>query len=287
MLENTAVSQPERILTAPPAGLTEAQLVALARAEERRAAEAQEAPELTFDPREDAARIVETLKFEGCDEVATAIRGDMDPQKGIETLTAALYDGRIPSQLKGSKKDPRAVREALAAAKAARDAEWTQRKDALAAQPAEALEAFAEFREELREVSRRLPGYATDQRIRSASARFFRVEEGLPPLVKTLEVLIVAKEGNEVNFLLRTDPQLAGVVAAAPEGRQAAPLLAALQARAREAVQDNGRRRNGGAFGRNDGQTPASHEARDAARQSARLARDPHRTVGKKGKKGK
>ena len=272
--------RPEVILVAPPEGLTEAQIEGLARAEERRtAAAAQEAP-AAIEPREAAARIVETLGFEGCEDVATALRGDMVPREGAETLIAALRDRRVPGNLKV---DGGPIRTAINSAWAAHNAAQNQRKEALASQPAEAVEAFREFREELREISRRQPGYATDQRIRASSARFFRAHEGLPPLVKTLEVLIVAKEGNEVNGQLRSDPQLAATVASVAEGRMAAVLLTALQDRTREAVAANGRRHNGGAFGRKDG-PPASHEARDTSRQGRRDERNSHRPVGKKGK---
>lgn len=213
--------------------------------------------------RDDAARKIEEIGFEDADEVAAALRGDMVPKEGAETLIAALRDQRIPRELKS---DGGPIRTAIAAAWVAHNADQEERRARIAEQAEQAEEAFVQFRAELSELSRRMPGYATEQEIRRTSMSFFRSNYELPPLVKALEALIVACEPNEVSDYLRTDPQLASTVVAAPSGERGTALIKAMQDRAREAVQANFRRRCGGMFGRQDGECQALRDARNARR---------------------
>lgn len=211
-------------------------------------AKAAEAVEEQVSPREAAARVIESKDFDGAAEVAAALRGDMEPRRGAETLVVALRDRRVPGTFKLGGGP---IRTAIAAAWAAHNAEQEARREAFKAQPAKALEAFKEFQMELARAARRGTGYATDQQIREAAARFFRAEAGMPPLVKALENLINAKKPNAVNEILRNDPELAAIVANADKGRGAGALINALQERARKDAQRTLRRRNGGAFGNN------------------------------------
>jgi len=232
-----------------------ANLAQAAEAQAKAAKELAEQAEIT--PREAAARQIEAMDFEGADEIALALRGggilertgeDMTPYKGAKTLEAALAFPKVPGVLK---KDGGPIRTALAAAWAAHSATQKARREAFKALPAKALAAFKEFQMELTRATKLGIGFASDQQIRGAALPFFKSADGLPPLVKTLEGLIQAKEPNPVNELLRNDPELAATVANADEGRHAGALINALQSRAREDAKKTLRRKCGGKFGSN------------------------------------
>ena len=103
---------PEIIFCDPPAGLTEAQLSALERAEERRAAEAEEAARkaanAAVEPREAAARAIEGLGFEGAAEVAAALRGGVGVTAACSGNAAGRTSGPSDSVVpeKGRRTDP-------------------------------------------------------------------------------------------------------------------------------------------------------------------------------------
>lgn len=116
MTQNIA-PRPEQILVAPPAGLTEAQLKALARAEEcrqaRQEAAAQEAP-AEVSPQEAAANTLESLGFKGA---AACLRGQVpEPDKRARILIQTLRHFNVPSDLKGSEANPGVIRLAIATA---------------------------------------------------------------------------------------------------------------------------------------------------------------------------
>lgn len=222
----------------------------LVEAEESRSDEADKAePEAAepvgeaFQARQKAARL---LDRRGLCDYAQALLGEMSPSMGASILLDALRDPKVPGWMKNLVRQVRETARGLAA---------QERQEALAAQPKWALELFAQFRKELGEVPSALrrsfnSGEGAVRKAGATASRFFYVPEGLPPLIKAFEPLMVANDGNAVFRLLVEDKHLAEAVAGAPEGRRGGALLNAMIARAKAIIASARRRQNGGAHGR-------------------------------------
>lgn len=228
-----------------------------------------------LDSIEAAARAIEQRGFEGSDEIARALRGvygdkaPRDAKEGAQTLIAALRDHRVPQHLK----DNGSIRDMIAKSWACHNDYTAWKKTQMELGKSAALEAFRTFRTDLQKAGGMLSGYVTEQMIRRAAAPFFvKYEGGLPSLLWHLENHI-AKDSDVITQLLVEDREIAEEVGNAKQGTKAYALVVALQNKARARVAENDRRRNGGKFGRSDGQAASSHEDNDRKRRDNRSKR--------------
>ena len=181
----------------------------------------QEAPIGELDPREAAAQKIE---FIGLNEIADALRGDMDPMRGAKVLIRALCNEEVPSHFKGTKVCPGVMRLAIQAANEAAN----QRKEALKSAPERVMDLFRSLCLELLELRFQSAGQIVKE--------LKEPDESGVVLIKTLEGMI--DEDTEIGQLLAEDAKLAEDVAMVQTGKRATALINALFHRAKLEIAD-------------------------------------------------
>src|SRR5581483_8646647 len=206
----------------------------LVEAELARRNEAVESQPDAPDDRELAAQEIEQIDPE-LSEVAAAIRGECDPAEAAEILIASLRDQRIPSRLKT--KPDGAIRLAI---RAAREYQQQAYIEGVRATRRAVVDRFCQLIGSLAAAEQAKSVYAAKQLLfatqRFVAEEFFSMTGDFPLLIKTMEEMIVAEDGNEIIRFLEEDAELCSIVASTAEGHRAGKLIGELQNRAWRAL---------------------------------------------------